>query len=172
MFLSNGIFGSQSRGRFKFCAFICLDSTLLKVLETHLTVCVKYALLCLVLGVVCTMYLNRIKFKCCSTPRHIRFHDTFSNLRYESFQNEFIRLSNKYFSLCLDFHRMTFYFGVIHFCSSALSLEYNCSICSRITQQVLTFPSNCSNCNSPVETRMKVVGILYEYRACFILFTA
>ena len=115
---------------------------------------------------------NRIKFKCCSTPRHIRFHDTFSNLWYGSFQNEFIRLSNKYFSLCLDFHRMTFYFGVIHFCSSALSLEYNCSICFRITQQVLTFPSNCSNCNSPVETRMKVVGILYEYRACFILITA
>lgn len=27
--------------------------------------------------------------------------------------------------------------------------------------EVLTFQVNCSNCNSPTESRMKVVGILY-----------
>ena len=35
----------------------------------------------------------------------------------------------------------------------------------RFATQVLNFPTNCSSCNAPAETRMKVVGIL---TACFI----
>ena len=42
-----------------------------------------------------------------------------------------------------------------------------CSL--RFATQVLNFPTNCSSCNAPAETRMKVVGILPASFSCWVL---
>ena len=42
-----------------------------------------------------------------------------------------------------------------------------CSL--RFATQVLNFPTNCSSCNAPAETRMKVVGILPASFSCLVL---
>ena len=39
----------------------------------------------------------------------------------------------------------------------------------RFATQVLNFPTNCSSCNAPAETRMKVVGILPASFSCWVL---
>ena len=39
----------------------------------------------------------------------------------------------------------------------------------RFATQVLNFPTNCSSCNAPAETRMKVVGILSASFRCWVL---
>ena len=39
----------------------------------------------------------------------------------------------------------------------------------RFVTQVLNFPTNCSSCNAPSETRMKVVGILSASFSCWVL---
>lgn len=51
-----------------------------------------------------------------------------------------------------------------------LDLYTNWWYCSlRFATQVLNFPTNCSSCNAPAETRMKVVGILSASFRCWVL---
>ena len=51
-----------------------------------------------------------------------------------------------------------------------LDLYTNLWYCSlRFATQVLNFPTNCSSCNAPAETRMKVVGILPASFSCWVL---
>ena len=51
-----------------------------------------------------------------------------------------------------------------------LDLYTNWWYCSlRFATQVLNFPTNCSSCNAPAETRMKVVGILPASFSCWVL---
>ena len=51
-----------------------------------------------------------------------------------------------------------------------LDLYTNWWYCSfRFATQVLNFPTNCSSCNAPSETRMKVVGILSASFSCWVL---
>ena len=50
-----------------------------------------------------------------------------------------------------------------------LDLYTNWWYCSlRFATQVLNFPTNCSSCNAPAQTRMKVVGILPASFSCWV----